>query len=273
MTPVVVSSVAADDVAELLAPGGVEDADHVGAVVHRQLRLVVDRGLDVLVVGVVVLALDREDGDVVLVDERRGDVVLGRERVGRAEHDVRAAGLERAHQVRGLGGHVQAGGDAVAGERLLALRSARGSRRAPASAGRPTRSARTPSGASARSLTSCLFVVAMSVPFGSGGEQALLLPLFPFEVGRSGTARAGEPRLDRGSQVGLAPQPSGESDVGELHAEGAAKLVERPQDGSARGARTGDSPSPSAAARRGRFARDSAASAATSRSARPPVRR
>ena len=41
---------AADDVAELLAAGGVEDADHVGAVVHRDVRLVVDRGLDVLVV-------------------------------------------------------------------------------------------------------------------------------------------------------------------------------------------------------------------------------
>ena len=38
---------AGDDVAELLAAGGVQDADHVGAVVHRQLRLVVDRGLDV----------------------------------------------------------------------------------------------------------------------------------------------------------------------------------------------------------------------------------
>ena len=33
---------AADDVAELLAPVRVEDADHVGAVVHRQVRLVVD---------------------------------------------------------------------------------------------------------------------------------------------------------------------------------------------------------------------------------------
>ena len=98
-----------------------QHADHVGAVVHRDVRLVVDRRLDVRVVGVVVLALDREGGDAVLVDERRGDVVLGRQRVGRAEHDVRAAGLERAHQVRRLGRHVQARRDAVAGERLLGL--------------------------------------------------------------------------------------------------------------------------------------------------------
>ena len=109
----------ADDVAELLAPVRVQHADHVGAVVHRQLRLVVDRGLDVLVVGVVVLALDREDGDVELVDERRRDVVLRRKRVRRAEHDVRAALLQRAHQVRGLARDVQARGDAVARERLL----------------------------------------------------------------------------------------------------------------------------------------------------------
>ena len=112
---------AGDDVAELLAAGAVQDADHVGAVVHRQLRLVVDRGLDVLVVGVVVLALDREDRDVVLVDQGGCGVVLGRERVRRAQHDVGAAGLQRAHQVGRLGGHVQAGGDPVALERLLGL--------------------------------------------------------------------------------------------------------------------------------------------------------
>ena len=114
---------AGDDVAELLAPVRVQDADHVGAVVHRQVRLVVDGRLDVRVVRVVVLALDREDADVELVDERRGDVVLGRERVRRAEHDVRAARLQRAHQVRRLRRHVQARRDAVAVQRLLRLES------------------------------------------------------------------------------------------------------------------------------------------------------
>ena len=112
---------AGDHVAELLAARRVEHADDVGAVVHRQVRTVIDRGLDVAVVGVVVLALDREDADAVLLDERRGDVVLGRERVGRAEHDVRAARRQRAGEVRRLGRHVQARGDAVPCERLLAL--------------------------------------------------------------------------------------------------------------------------------------------------------
>jgi len=38
---------AGDDVAELLTPRAVQDADHVRAVIHRQLRLVVDGRLDV----------------------------------------------------------------------------------------------------------------------------------------------------------------------------------------------------------------------------------
>jgi hypothetical protein len=110
-----------EDVAQLLAAVRMKDADHVGPVVHRQLRLVVDRGLDVLVVGVVVLALDREDGDVELLDERGRDVVLRRERVRGAEDDVGTARFEGAHQVRGLARDVQAGRDAVAGQRLLVL--------------------------------------------------------------------------------------------------------------------------------------------------------
>ena len=112
---------AADHVAELLAAMRVQDADHIGAVVHRDLRLVVDCGLDVRVVRVVVLAVDREDRDVVLLDERRCDIVLRRERIRRAEHDVGAAGLQRASEVRRLGRHVQAGRNAVSGQRLFAL--------------------------------------------------------------------------------------------------------------------------------------------------------
>ena len=81
----------------------------------------VDRRLEVLVVRVVVLALDRERADLVRVDERGRDVVLGRQRVRGAQDDLGAAGLQRSHEVRGLGRHVQAGRDAVAGERLLAL--------------------------------------------------------------------------------------------------------------------------------------------------------
>ena len=60
-------------------------------------------------------------GDPVLGDERGRDVVLGRQRVRGREHDLGAAGLERAHQVGGLGRDVEARPDAQAVERPLAL--------------------------------------------------------------------------------------------------------------------------------------------------------
>ena len=92
---------ARDDVAELLTTGGMEDADDVGAVVHRDVGLVVGGRLDVRVVRVVVLALDGEDGGVELLHERGSDVVLRGQRVRGAQHDVRPARDERAHEVRG----------------------------------------------------------------------------------------------------------------------------------------------------------------------------
>ena len=110
---------AADDVGERLGTLGVDAADDVGAVVHRHLRLVGDGRIDVSVVGVGVLALDRVGADAVVLDQRGGDVVLRGERVARAQHDVGASGLQRAHEVRGLGGDVQARADAHAVERLL----------------------------------------------------------------------------------------------------------------------------------------------------------
>ena len=82
------------------------------------LRLVVERGRDVAVVGLAVLALDREDRNA-LIDQRRGDIVLRRQRVAGAEHRVRAAGLERQRQVGGLGRDVRADEHPDALERLL----------------------------------------------------------------------------------------------------------------------------------------------------------
>jgi hypothetical protein len=65
----------------------------VGAVVDDDVRPMVDRGPDVTVVGLVVLALDCVDRNP-LLDQGGSHVVLGRERVARAEHGIRAAGLE-----------------------------------------------------------------------------------------------------------------------------------------------------------------------------------
>ncbi len=93
--------------------------DQIGAVVHRDVRLVLQGGDDVLVIGVVVFLADGEDGDAEVVDEAGGHVVLGAERVGGDQHHVGAAGLQRADQVGSLAGDVQAGRQAQAGQRFL----------------------------------------------------------------------------------------------------------------------------------------------------------
>ncbi len=110
---------AADDVAEQILARPVELRDQVRAVVHRDLRSSRQDRLDVAVVAVAVLALVGEDGDLVAVHEGRRRVVLGRERVRGAEGELGPAGLERQHQHRGLGRHVQARAEADALERLL----------------------------------------------------------------------------------------------------------------------------------------------------------
>src|SRR4029079_18492291 len=82
---------------------------------------------------------------------------------------------------------------------------------------------RTPSGASARSLTSCLVVVAI-VPLSvvvSGYEKLFVLALLPGNpvglarsLGRDG--RTVQPGFDRGPQLRVAPQPDDERHVVEL---------------------------------------------------------
>jgi len=110
---------AADDAVEQLAALLVQRADQVRAVVHGDVGLEIERGLDVLVVGRVVFTLDRVDGHLVMGDERGSNVILGRERVGRGQHHVCAAGLQDAHQVGRLARDVQTRGNAQAVQRPL----------------------------------------------------------------------------------------------------------------------------------------------------------
>ncbi len=112
---------AGDDAGQQVGPLFVDDSDRVGAVVHRHLGAVVERLVDVAVVGGVVFALDGKDRHAILDHQRSGDVVLGAERIAGAQPRVGPAGLEGAHQVGRLGGDVQAGGDADAGQRLFAV--------------------------------------------------------------------------------------------------------------------------------------------------------
>ncbi len=99
MTPVVVSSVPADDAREEVLPLGVGDGHKVRPVVHGDGGSVVQGLEDVAVVGLVVLAFDGENGDLMVLDQGGRDVVLGAERVRGAEPDVRPAELERFHEI------------------------------------------------------------------------------------------------------------------------------------------------------------------------------
>ena len=93
---------------------GVQNGNEVRAIVHRDLRLMVECRHDVAVVSLVVLALDGEDGNIVVAHQAGGYVILRGEGIRRAEHNVGAAIAQGNHQVRGFGGDVQAGGDANA---------------------------------------------------------------------------------------------------------------------------------------------------------------
>ena len=72
---------AANHIFQLRRALGVQDGDQVGAVVHGELRLVIDRRHDVRVVGVAVLALDGENRNVVVANQTGGHVILRGKRV------------------------------------------------------------------------------------------------------------------------------------------------------------------------------------------------
>src|ERR1700736_1026836 len=82
---------AADHAFERVLTLGVQQGNEVSAVVHGDLGLVVNGGQNVAVVGIVVLALDGEDRNIVIANQAGGHVVLRRERIGGAQHHVGAA--------------------------------------------------------------------------------------------------------------------------------------------------------------------------------------
>src|SRR5581483_8841939 len=112
---------APEDLADLLGALAVQQAHEVGAVVHGDVRPVIEHRVDVTVVRLVVLAPDREHVDAGLLAERRRDVVLRGERVRGAERDLGPTRGERLDEVGRLGRHVQARTDADALERTLLL--------------------------------------------------------------------------------------------------------------------------------------------------------
>ncbi len=110
---------AADHAFEGVLALGVQQGDQVGAVVHGDVGPVVDGGQNVAVIGVVVLALDGEDRNIMIAHQAGSNVVLGGERIRGAEHDIGAAIFQTDGQVRGFGGDVQAGRHADPLQRLV----------------------------------------------------------------------------------------------------------------------------------------------------------
>ena len=93
--------------------------DQLGAVVNEDLRRARHEALEVARVGGPILAPLAIDLRPVLGDQRRRNVVLRRERVRGAQSDLRAALAQRANEVRGLGGDMQARRDPQTRERAL----------------------------------------------------------------------------------------------------------------------------------------------------------
>ncbi len=105
---------AGDHAVEHVGTLGERDGDQVGAIIHGDVRLVIQRRHDVRVIGVVVLALDGVDRDVVVANQASRDIVLGGERIGGAQYDIGAAIAQRDGQVGSLRRDMQAGRDANA---------------------------------------------------------------------------------------------------------------------------------------------------------------
>jgi hypothetical protein len=109
----------ANHTAERILPLGVKNRDQVGAVIHGDVRLVIDRRKNVAVIGVVVFAFDGEHGNPMVAHQAGRDIVLRRERIRGAQYDIGASVPQSDCQVRCFRRHVQARGHANPFQRLV----------------------------------------------------------------------------------------------------------------------------------------------------------
>ena len=89
-----------------LLPALVNCANKVGAIVHRDVGLMVQGGPNVLVVGIVVLTLDGENRNLIVIDQSRSDIVLRAQRVAGAQDNIRSTSLQSPSQIGRLGRYV-----------------------------------------------------------------------------------------------------------------------------------------------------------------------
>jgi hypothetical protein len=97
----------------------VQQGNQVGAIVHRNHRLVIQGRAKMAIVRFVIFSLDGVDGYLVVLYQRRRDIVLRGKRIGRAQDDIRATGFQSLNQIGGLRGDMKASGKTHAPERLL----------------------------------------------------------------------------------------------------------------------------------------------------------
>ena len=83
--------------------------NQVGTIVHSDLRVVIERGLQVAVVGCIVFALDRKNRDFLIGHQRCRNIILGRERVRGGQHYIGTADGQHLHQIRRFCRHMQTG--------------------------------------------------------------------------------------------------------------------------------------------------------------------
>ena len=67
-----------------IGPLGVQNTDQVRAIIHRDVRLVIERGKNVAVISVIVLAFNGKNCDAVIAHQRSRNVILRRKRIRRA---------------------------------------------------------------------------------------------------------------------------------------------------------------------------------------------
>src|SRR6202008_725820 len=108
-----------DDVSSQVQALCQKQCNQVAAIIHGELRFVFKRGVEMLVVRAVVLALDGICRNAEVAIQRCRDFILGGKGIGSAKHAVGAAIAQSDHEVGGFAGHVKTGGNAETLESLL----------------------------------------------------------------------------------------------------------------------------------------------------------
>ena len=101
-----------------VSPIGVENGCQIGPIVHCHSRLMIEDGMDVLVVGIRILAANSEHRDS-LGNQSGRNIVLSRQRVRGTKKWLGATVTQGEHQVCGLGSDVETRSDHVTLERTF----------------------------------------------------------------------------------------------------------------------------------------------------------